>query len=53
MECSRIDPELDVIEMVACQSCGGVGLIDVGDCEDGVEEMCPECNGEGLVESYE
>lgn len=30
-----------------CESCGGVGVIDIGDCEDGVWEECPQCGGVG------
>lgn len=33
-----------------CDSCKGTGVIDVGDCEDGVEEECPTCMGEGFVD---
>lgn len=31
-----------------CFSCGGTGVIDVGDCERGVLECCPTCNGRGV-----
>lgn len=30
-----------------CQSCGGSGQIDIGDCEDGVTDECPACHGTG------
>jgi hypothetical protein len=30
-----------------CDSCGGSGSIDIGDCEDGVTDTCPACNGMG------
>ena len=33
-----------------CPSCFGLGCYDVGDCEDGVTEVCPECDGAGEVE---
>ncbi len=33
--------------MDLCNSCGGMGWIDIGDCEDGVIETCPECDGLG------
>lgn len=34
-------------ERPACESCKGAGQYDVGDCEDGVVEVCPECDGTG------
>jgi DnaJ-class molecular chaperone len=30
-----------------CDSCGGSGSIDIGDCEDGVTDTCPACDGTG------
>lgn len=30
-----------------CPSCEGMGYYDIGDCEDGVAEVCPECDGKG------
>jgi len=33
-----------------CGSCCGFGYIDIGDCEDGVTDDCPECNGTGQIE---
>ena len=33
-----------------CESCEGAGYTDVGDCEDGVTDTCPECRGTGEVE---
>jgi len=33
-----------------CESCGGAGYIDIGYCEDGVTDTCPECQGSGEVE---
>ena len=33
--------------MKECPSCGGMGYYDIGDCEDGVTENCPECHGLG------
>lgn len=33
-----------------CPSCRGAGGYDVGDCEDGVWENCPECGGWGNVD---
>lgn len=32
-----------------CEGCAGLGFIDVEDCEDGVIETCPECDGEGII----
>lgn len=34
-------------EPIDCQSCHGTGIIDIGDCEDGVQDDCPECGGDG------
>lgn len=31
-----------------CKSCAGLGWIDIGDCEDGVINTCPDCEGSGL-----
>ena len=33
-----------------CPSCAGAGTYDIGDCELGVTENCPECEGYGYVE---
>lgn len=33
-----------------CSSCHGSGVYDVGDCEDGVWETCPACQGTGEEE---
>jgi hypothetical protein len=30
-----------------CESCAGSGVIDVGDCENGVWDECPSCEGSG------
>lgn len=32
-----------------CLSCCGSGNIDIGDCEDGVTDVCPECDGLGRI----
>ena len=32
---------------ILCSCCAGMGCIDVGDCEDGVMETCPQCQGTG------
>lgn len=32
-----------------CLSCGGMGYYDIEDCEDGVTETCPECDGIGEI----
>jgi DnaJ-class molecular chaperone len=37
-------------KVVECASCAGLGYYDVGDCEDGVTDVCPECDGEGVIE---
>jgi DnaJ-class molecular chaperone len=36
--------------MIECPSCNGLGEYDIGDCEDGVTQICPECQGTGLIE---
>jgi len=36
--------------MYTCPSCGGAGVFDIGDCEDGVWEHCPECDGRGEID---
>lgn len=33
-----------------CNTCKGTGIIDIGDCEDGVQDECPECKGTGKVD---
>lgn len=33
-----------------CRGCHGLGVIDIGDCEDGVQIECPACNGDGEIE---
>jgi len=35
---------------IPCPSCEGLGCIDIGDCEDGVQDVCLECEGKGEVE---
>lgn len=40
------DDKLDA-DAPACETCGGTGTIDIGDCEDGVTDECPACNGTG------
>lgn len=35
--------------MIECPSCRGSGCIDIGDCEDGVIDVCPQCDGEGEI----
>lgn len=40
----------EFVEMTICPSCEGTGYYDIGDCEDGVTEACPECDGLGEVE---
>lgn len=35
-----------------CESCQGAGEYSIGDCEDGVVECCPECDGLGRVYDY-
>lgn len=33
-----------------CPTCDGMGSFTIGDCEDGVDETCPECDGKGVVD---
>ena len=35
--------------MKECPSCLGLGYFDIGDCEDGVIDDCPSCDGSGVV----
>lgn len=44
---SGVSPEESII--FDCSSCLGMGYIDIGDCEDGVTDTCPECDGKGIV----
>ena len=39
--------------MMECPGCFGTGTIDIGDCEDGVVDDCPECDGDGVIEDTE
>jgi hypothetical protein len=39
--------ELDLQEELDCEACGGLGWYDVGDCENGVIDVCPACDGDG------
>lgn len=32
-----------------CVDCKGTGVIDIGDCEDGVQDECPVCLGVGRI----
>lgn len=33
-----------------CGACNGNGGHDIGDCEEGVWEMCDDCDGTGVEE---
>jgi len=35
--------------MKECPSCLGSGSFDIGDCEDGVTDDCPQCHGCGEI----
>lgn len=37
-------------DMTECKSCHGTGVIDIGDCENGVQDSCPECGGGGEID---
>ena len=39
--------DLDNEDMTLCPRCGGMGWLDIGDCEDGIIEECKECDGYG------
>lgn len=41
---------IELEELISCEGCGGLGVIDMGDCEEGVWDTCPECAGEGVIE---
>jgi len=30
-----------------CEACAGLGWVDLGNCEDGVIQICPGCGGTG------
>lgn len=46
----RLDKANNMINYIECDSCQGVGYYSIGDCEDGVDETCEECGGEGVLE---
>ena len=35
---------------IECDACDGIGGRSIGDCEDGVWDTCPVCEGRGRVE---
>lgn len=39
-----------MMDYITCPSCQGLGYYDVGDVEDGIEEACEECDGNGILE---
>lgn len=43
----------ETTKFIDCPSCAGMGCYDVGDCEDGVWEPCPTCEGLGEIEESE
>lgn len=50
-ELEVLDNQLEMFDNIeVCESCKGCGVIDLGDCEDGVWETCPECCGDGVIE---
>lgn len=44
------DFEENYQQFFECEVCDGLGGWDIGDCEDGVWEICDICNGTGEVE---
>lgn len=36
--------------MMECRTCRGTGTITIGDCEDGVQDECPACGGDGQID---
>lgn len=49
-QCPSCDSE-ECDKHISCPSCEGIGEYCVGDCEDGVWEICQECNGDGYVDA--
>jgi DnaJ-class molecular chaperone len=45
-----IKKEINMNDSEVCPSCKGAGGWDEGDCEDGIWEMCPECDGLGEIQ---
>ena len=41
---------MSVIDPEVCPSCKGAGVFSIGDCEDGVDEACKECEGKGVID---
>ncbi len=41
------------MDKISCLSCKGAGGWDIGDCEDGIWENCPECDGYGTIDQDE
>jgi hypothetical protein len=37
-------------QFIPCPSCEGCGYFEMGDCEEGCTDVCPECDGLGEVE---
>jgi len=46
-ECPLHESICSTCKPLPCDSCGGMGWIDIGDCEDGVIDDCPTCDGTG------
>jgi DnaJ-class molecular chaperone len=44
--------KIDECEFEYCAGCGGMGWINIGDCEEGVTDTCPECDGTGHSDIY-
>jgi DnaJ-class molecular chaperone len=42
--------EVDIVNVFDCPTCNGMGSFTIGDVEDGVDELCPECDGKGTVD---
>jgi hypothetical protein len=41
-----------MLELCPCAMCNGTGSFTVGDCEEGIFEVCPDCLGSGEEECY-
>lgn len=43
------EDDKELLELEVCPSCHGAGTYDIGDCEEGVIDNCPECDGQGEI----
>jgi DnaJ-class molecular chaperone len=45
--------DAEFVEPTECPSCNGSCVYDVGDPEDGIQDICPQCEGSGYVEDVD